>query len=328
MYDVVKDAERAPLWLADWSDGEHEDFRAAWLAAGVEARVLRATPLGATVGTRRHQLRSWPAYLQLAVGGLLRAGDGPLVAWQPLAGALAGLLRRREGPRLVLLNPLLDANRATLRRRTVLAGSTRADRVLFYSRRGLDTAVALGLPRERARFVPLGVRARIDTPEAAGDYVIVGGREGRDWETLARAARGLDLRVVAFGPLSSEGLAPLEVHPRVSRERFLELVAGAAALVMPLHRPDITAGQLAVLEAMALGRAVVATRAQGTEDYVTPDTGLLVPPKDSDALRDALRAVCETGVAARMGAAGLKAVQGPLSLERFVARVDEEARGG
>ncbi|HEX9994921.1 MAG TPA: hypothetical protein VGB14_18490, partial [Acidimicrobiales bacterium] len=64
----------APLWLADWSDGEDADFRAAWAAAGVPARVLRARPLGPSVGRRSHRLRSWPAYARLAVEGLARAG--------------------------------------------------------------------------------------------------------------------------------------------------------------------------------------------------------------------------------------------------------------
>ena len=56
----------APLWLVDWSDSEDDDFRAAWQAAGVEARVLRVPPLGPTVGTRGHRLRSWPSYGWLA----------------------------------------------------------------------------------------------------------------------------------------------------------------------------------------------------------------------------------------------------------------------
>jgi glycosyltransferase involved in cell wall biosynthesis len=317
--------ERPPLWLADWSDSEDADFRAAWTATGIEARVLRTRPLGPTVGTGLHRLRSYPAYLGLAVRGLRASGGAPLVAWQPLAGALSGLLRRRGRPRLVVLNPLLAERSRSPRQRLALAGLRRADRILFFTRSGVEAATRLGLDPGRLGFVALGVRARGARPP--GDYVVAAGREERDWGLLARAADGLDTEIRVVGPPSVP--PPLRLlRERLDREAFLDLLAGARAVVVPLPRADRTAGQLTVLDAMAAGRAVVATRAQGTEDYVTPETGILVPPGDADALREALRRVCEPGVAERMGEAARAAAQGAFSLERFVREVDAEARRG
>jgi Glycosyl transferases group 1 len=318
-------AERTgTLWLADWSDSEDADFRAAWAEAGLEARVLRSTPLGRTVGTRSHRLRSWPAYVGLAVRGLRDRRGTPLVAWQPLAGALAGLLRRGNGPPLVVLNPLLDETSGSALQRLVLAGVARADRVLMFSRGAVEAATRLGLEGARLDFVRLGVRARLAEPAPTGDYFLAAGREGRDWKTLARAARGLSVEVRVLGP--SSVAPPLRALPQVGREAFLELLEGARALVVPLERADRMAGQLAVLDAMSVGRAVVATRALGTEDYVGPDTGVLVPRRDEEALREALRRVWEPGVAEGMGAAALAAARGPLSLARFVSDVDAVAR--
>jgi len=45
---------------------------------------------------------------------------------------------------------------------------------------------------------------------------------------------------------------------------------------------------LVALEAMACGTPVVATRVGGLQTVVTPDSGLLVPPNDSEALADAI----------------------------------------
>jgi glycosyltransferase involved in cell wall biosynthesis len=46
----------------------------------------------------------------------------------------------------------------------------------------------------------------------------------------------------------------------------------------------------ALLEAMASGLPVIASRIAGNEELVVPgETGILVPPDDPDALREALR---------------------------------------
>jgi glycosyltransferase involved in cell wall biosynthesis len=313
-----------PLWLADWSDSEDDDFRTAFRLTGLEARVLRSAPLGPTVGTRLHRVRSWPAYTALALRGLRQSNRAPLIAWQPLAGALAGFLRRGSSPPIVALNPMLESRPESLRQRLALAGLRRVERVLFFSRGGLAAATTLGLERQQVGFVPLGVRARRSRPAPPGRHLIAAGREERDWVTLARAADGLDVEVHVLGPKSVP--KPLRLLPQVGRERFLELVEEAAALVVPLLRADRTAGQLAVLDAMSVGRAVVATRAQGTEDYVTPEVGFLVPPGDAESLRDALMRVSAPDVATAMGTAALEATRGPLSLERFVREIDAEAR--
>ena len=46
----------------------------------------------------------------------------------------------------------------------------------------------------------------------------------------------------------------------------------------------------ALLEAMACGRSVVATRIGGPPEFVPPEAGVLVDPLDVDALARALRA--------------------------------------
>ncbi len=314
------------MWLADWSDSENADFRAACEAAQIPAVVLRSRALGPTVGRAAHRLRSWPAYASLALRGLAIAGARPLVAWQPLAGAVAGWLRVSREPGLVVLNPILDPGATSVRQRLVLHGLRRAERVVFFTRGGARAAVRLGLDPGRVRFVPLGVRARRARPPKPGTFLLAAGRESRDWATLAEAARGLSTEVVAVGPGTLPRDGPLRVAPQRSREGFLELLEQSLALIVPLLPSARTAGQLAVLDAMAVGRAVVATRAQGTQDYVSPETGILVPPGDAASLRKALEQVLDADVASRMGAAALAAARGPFALEKFVAAVDAEAQ--
>ncbi len=314
-------SEGPSLWLAGWSDSEDEDFRVAAAEAGVDAAVARVVPLGPTVGTRRHRLRSWPAYVRQAA----RAArwPGPVVAWDPVAGALAARLRRRQG--LVVLNPLLEPGAPTRRQRVVVAGAARADRVLFFSRRAASEAVGLGIPHERVGFLPLGVRAQREQSAPPGAHLLAVGRERRDWETLALAAQALDVEVRVVGP--DRVPAPLQLSSPVGRDELFALMDAAAAVVVPLADDARTAGQLAVLDAYAAGRGVVATRNPGTEDYVDDSTGLLVPPGDVEGLRAALARAADRATAAAWGQAALTAARGPLALARFVAAADAEARG-
>ena len=64
------------------------------------------------------------------------------------------------------------------------------------------------------------------------------------------------------------------------------------------------------LEAMAAGKAVVASRTGGVPEIVVEnETGLLVPPGDAVALAEALRRVAgDDALRTRLGAAGLERV--------------------
>jgi teichuronic acid biosynthesis glycosyltransferase TuaC len=56
--------------------------------------------------------------------------------------------------------------------------------------------------------------------------------------------------------------------------------------------PSLSEGfGVALIEAMACGKPVVATRCGGPDDIVRPDTGILVPPGDEAALAEALREI-------------------------------------
>ena len=317
----------APLWIVDWSGSEHDDFEAACAAAGVAARVLRGPALGTSVGTRLHRLRSWPTYVSLAIRGLRAAGDNaPLVAWQPIAGSIAALLRRRQEPPLVIVNPLIDASASTLRQRIVVAGARRANLVIFFSSAALDAAVQLGLERGRLRFVTLGVTPARDWSPPQADYLLAVGRGERDWPTLAKASETVSCEIRVVGPTWLADPGKLRIMPQTGRAQLLALMRNARAVVVPLSRTTRAAGQLTVLDAMSVGRAVVATRTQGTMDYVTEKTGILVDPGDASSLAEALVRVSRPAVAAELGRAALQAAQDTFSLERFVATVDAEAR--
>jgi glycosyltransferase involved in cell wall biosynthesis len=80
-----------------------------------------------------------------------------------------------------------------------------------------------------------------------------------------------------------------------------------------------------LLEAMAAGRPVVATRVGGNPEVVVDgETGLLVPPRDPRALADAvLRLLGDPALAGRLGEAARRRVESQFTLEQMVSRMQE-----
>ena len=84
----------------------------------------------------------------------------------------------------------------------------------------------------------------------------------------------------------------------------------------------------AVLEAMAMGLPIVATRVSGNEDVVGDgDNGLLVPPGDPEALAAALRRlVADPELAARMGRRSREIVEARFSLAAVMNQLRDAYR--
>ena len=78
----------------------------------------------------------------------------------------------------------------------------------------------------------------------------------------------------------------------------------------------------AILDAMALGKPVVATRAGGIPEAVQDGmTGLLVPPRDPQALAEAIRSLLRHPEQAKaLGEAGRKRVEQYFTVERMACQ--------
>jgi glycosyltransferase involved in cell wall biosynthesis len=110
-------------------------------------------------------------------------------------------------------------------------------------------------------------------------------------DAFERVGKGT-LTFVGDGPLRAEleGRPDVELVGRVPYDRIPQQIARSHVVCQPsLIEPF---GQ-ALLEAMACGRSVVATRIGGPPEFVPPEAGILVDPADEDALVAALQSVAE-----------------------------------
>lgn len=163
---------------------------------------------------------------------------------------------------------------------------------------------------------PGAVRARYGLAETARVVACVGGIQRRKGQLDLVEAAALLARdfpalvfVLAGGAGDAEYLAVLQERIAAlglgGRFRLVgfepevrDLLAVSTALVHPSHSEGFG---LAILEAMAVGLPVVATRCGGPEEIVEDGvSGLLVPPQDPPALAAALRRVLGDPTAARL----------------------------
>jgi glycosyltransferase involved in cell wall biosynthesis len=201
-----------------------------------------------------------------------------------------------------------------------------------YLRRELETK--LPAARGKTEVVSSGVDlerfAPAPAPEGPTRFLCVGSlTERKNVVRLADAFGRLgegSLTFVGEGPLRPrlEGRPGVVLHGRVLHDEVPALLAGAHVLCQPSLLEPL--GQ-SLLEAMAAGRPVVATRVGGPPELVPPGGGALVDPLDLDSLADGLRVAAALPVpneAAREAAAAHDVVA---QAERIEAILERAARG-
>ncbi len=159
------------------------------------------------------------------------------------------------------------------------------------------------LGADDVRIIPSGVELPSDVGEEADPpEILYAGRLSAEKgvRELVTAADGLPLVIVGDGPLRDEVPGALGFLPH---DQLEQRYARAAVVACPSHREGFG---VVCAEAMAHARPVVAGDVGGLRDLVVhEETGLLVPPGDVAALREALsRLLGDADLRRRFGEAG------------------------
>lgn len=187
-------------------------------------------------------------------------------------------------------------------------------------------------------YQPAAVRQQWGVPERAPLLITVGRlAPEKGHRDLLRALqllvarpewRDLSLLLVGTGALQAPLQAEAETLGLAGRVTFagfqrdvLPFVQAADVFVLPSVREGLS---LSALEAMALGKPVVACRVGGTPEVVVEgETGLLVSPSAPSELAEALDCLLRHPARARaMGLAGKRRVKEAFDLEQTVSRIE------
>jgi glycosyltransferase involved in cell wall biosynthesis len=250
----------------------------------------------------------------------------------PLATLLKGARKR---PRHVLIGHHLSPKK---KKPFLRALHKQMDGVFVYAETQRQYAVEkLGMPREKVHLIPFHADHRFYQPTKAvqRNMICSAGLEWRDYPTFIEAVRGVDVEVclAAASPWSKHKneTQNRDLPPNVSARRYpygelRQLYAEARFVVVPLYENDFQAGVTTLLEAMAMGKAVIVTKTTGQRDVVEDGVnGLYVPPGDPRALRSAIVRLLECPeLASELGENARRTIEERMTLDHWVAAIARE----
>ncbi len=220
----------------------------------------------------------------------------------------------------------------------------KVDGIVAISQMIADVMIQGGVKREKIRVIYSGVNPalfrRIPAPGGSpgrpviGTVAVLEERKGHRFlleaaALLKRQGHRLSYRFAGEGALRGrleQIVAKLGLQEEVT---FLGFVSDVPAFLSEIDifvLPSIYEGLgVAVLEAMAASRPVIASRVGGLSELVEDQiTGILIPPGDSLALARAIsQLVSEIELAQKMGARGWERVQDTFTVEKMAKKNEE-----
>jgi glycosyltransferase involved in cell wall biosynthesis len=206
----------------------------------------------------------------------------------------------------------------------------------------------LGYPAERVYLIRHYVDQVFYSPRPAeSDLICSVGAEMRDYATLCEALRGTNIRchiaadhvrIPGRFRLLNDRRVPVDAVTAGAAGEYLttgrktlpelrDLYARSRFVVVPLLHSDTDNGITVILEAMAMGKAVICSRTRGQVDAVEEGVnGLYVPVGDAKALRNAILSLWNDPLRAQqMGRNARALVEKHHTLEKFTATVRSAA---
>lgn len=327
------------------ADGREPRLDVFEIAAALDAHVLdyldvdRSTDQ--TVRAIARTLGPSPAVAYLGFRERHRF-DAILTTGEDIGIPLAILLRPSSArcSHTMIAHTLFPAKKRVLLQ--YLRADRRIDHILAYSTSEEENMInRLRIPAAKVQRIFYHADQQFFRPngrEPEPDLICAAGQLLRDYDCLVEAVRGLDVRVqiAAGSPWIERPLAPKRQLPenvkwgRLNRYELRELYARSALAVVPILQNDYQTGIATILEMMAMGKCVIATRTRGqTDTIVDGETGIYVPPSDPKALRAAIeRMLANPDEAKAIGQRARRFLEERASLDLFVTTIVGAIRAG
>lgn len=162
----------------------------------------------------------------------------------------------------------------------------------------------------------------------------LGELRGRDYKTLFKSMEDMDaeLKVAASGRWYAREKKPalfanlannIEVGGGYLPNQLRDMYAGAYFVVLPIYDVIFSAGATALLEAMAMGKAVIVSKSRGILDYVEDGkTGIFVEPGNPNDLREKIQYLLDhPEEAKRLGRNAREKIEKEMNIDIYVEKI-------
>lgn len=284
--------------------------------------------------------RVWLPFFLFAIRGFIKGLRYDIViSWSAVVGLFMGFFKLiffRNTPKLFvntfIFRPRQSRIVTKVRFWFYKACVKKMDGIICHSRDEANYYKNLfHLNRGKIKFVPYG----IEIPEVnfqkkeEETYIASAGKSNRDYELLKTAMNGTEVKMKIYCSRDYKTFVEdtknsnLKVYIDTPLKQFLEGLHNALFVIIPLKHPEFSSGQLVLLQAMALGKAVIATDCWGTRDYIEDmENGILVAPGEALQLREKiLYLLSNPRKTERMGKNAKKTVEEYLNVRSFASAI-------
>ena len=302
----------------------------------LDEKYLQSVPI-----VRRLVYRVLPTVIaQVFEAYIIRHNYDVVITWAERLGIPFALLLKLTGSRTphITLNSWISKRKKAFMLKLV---HSHIDRIILWSSVQRDFAVnALNIAPSKIRFARKFADQRFWRPvETETDMICAVGAEMRDYPTLIEAMNGLDIRchIAAgrtrgklFSTVKAIYETPVPRNVTVGPKSYFELrelYARSRFVVVPLLPTDTDNGLTSILEAMAMGKAVICSRTKGQVDIIKEGkTGMYVPQGNPIALREKIQYLWDhPEMAVRIGREARTHIERQHSIEQFVQNVRDIA---
>lgn len=251
-----------------------------------------------------------------------------------LVGALVSLFGKTKWVYVAINSSVLMKRHAwhPLKRAILRFAWSRFAAIVCLSRTQQEDLSRFGIRRELLHEIRFGVDTEYFTRRPEGVSILSVGKDlGRDYATLLQAAARTRLPIeIVTAPKNLPRTTALPPNVTVRYEVPLAQLREAyarAKIIVVVSLPEESAagadcsGQIVILEALAMGRAVIATSRAWLSEYLEPGQDFCeVPAQDPGALARAIEKLWgEEALRARLRESGARKVANEYSSKRFAS---------
>ena len=219
-----------------------------------------------------------------------------IVAWQQFYGLLFAyyclMFHVKKRTRLIILTFIFKEKPGILGKAyksiiTKIVRSEYVDRLVVYSQTEMEYyAKKFDVEQSKFIYLPLGIDDKKDlgktTVSLPKKFYLSVGRSNRDYDFLLNVASSLPYPLVVLCDTIRQEILPDNVifYNDIAGDEYLKILDECEAVLIALNDPNISSGQLVMLQAMQYKKPIIITEANSIRSYVKDGFNALICRKD------------------------------------------------